>query len=85
MTKYGGRFRSLDNTLLHIDRMEKYPHDLLQNETEGTLSMWVDLILLAEAFALVRTDSGFALAAGQLCSLPQHRTVNGLYCKLKMS
>ena len=85
VTKYGGRFRSLDNTLLHIDRMEKYPHDLLQNETEGTLSMWVDLILLAEAFALVRTDSGFALAAGQLCSLPQNRTVNGLYCKLKTS
>ena len=35
VTKYGGRFRSLDNTLLHIDRMENYPHDLLQNETEG--------------------------------------------------
>lgn len=85
VTKYGGRFRSLDNALLHIDRMEKYPHDLLRNETEGTLSMWVDLILLAEAFALVRTDSGFALAAGQLCSLPQHRTVNGLHCKLKTS
>ena len=82
VTKYGGRFRSLDNTLLHIDRMEKFPHDLLRNETEGTLSMWVDFILLAEAFALVRTDSGFALAASQLCSLPQHRTVNGLYCKL---
>ena len=80
VTKYGSRFRSLDNTVLHVDRMEKYPHKPLRNETEGTLSTWVDLLLLAEAQVQVRTDSGFGVTAGQLCSLPQQRMVNGLHC-----
>jgi len=80
VTKYGSRFHSLENTLVHLDRMEKYPHTPLQNETEGTLSTWVDFLLLAEAQVQVMTGSGFAMAAGQLCSLPQQRIVNGLHC-----
>ena len=80
IAEHGSRFRTLDNTLIHLDRMEKYPHEPFQNETEGTLSTWIDFLLLAESYAQVRTDSGFPFAAGQLCSLPPTRTYNGLWC-----
>ena len=77
LTKYGERYRTLDNTLLHLDRMEKHPHYPYPNETEGTLSTWVDFLLLAESYVQVRTDSGYAFVAGELCS---SRAVDGLHC-----
>ena len=78
--KYGGQIRTLDNTVAHLDRMDKFPHTPYKNESEGTLASWVDFILLAESYLQVRTNSGFPAVAGQLCMLPPSRVIHGLHC-----
>ena len=78
--KYDSQVKTLDNTLTHLDRMDKFPHEPYKNESEGTLASWVDFILLAEAYLQVRTNSGFSAVAGQLCMLPSSRAFNGLLC-----
>ena len=76
--RYGHRVRTLNTTLMHSDKLPegRRPED----ERAGILSMWIDLILLAESYALVHAKSGFAILAGQLCSLSDDRTVDGLHC-----
>ena len=78
--KYEGRIRSLDNSVVHLDRLEKAPHEADSFETEGVMSVWVELILLAEAHGLVMGDSGFSFLAQSLCFTPDTRVVNGLTC-----
>ena len=79
--KYGSQFRTLDHTLIHLDRMDKFPHKPNKNETKGILASWVDFFLLAQSSAHVRTlGSGFSIVAGQICMLPLSRAINGLQC-----
>ena len=80
VTKYGGRFRTLDNTLLHIDKMNKIPHRLRGREMEGVVFTWVDILLLAESHVQVGGTSGYFWAAGQLCRLPSERIINADTC-----
>ena len=81
MQRFKGRFRTLDNSLVHLDRLEKYPHDIEEFEREGVLSTWIDLILLAESHSLVHEGSGYAFLAQSLCFIPKAYVVNGLECK----
>ena len=77
--RYGQRIRTIHNKLMHVDRLPagRKPED----ERAAILTMWIDLILLAESYALVRTDSGFATLAGQMCPIPDHRIIHGLHCR----
>ena len=76
--RYGHRFRTLNSILMHVDRLPESERP--EDRRQAVLSMWIDLILLAESYAIVHTDSGFAVLAGQLCSLPKSRIVDGLHC-----
>ena len=80
MHRFKGRFRSLDNSVVHLDRLEKTPHDAEEFETEGVLSTWIDLVLLAESNILVRGKSGFSLLAGHLCFIPKTKVISALKC-----
>ncbi len=81
LSAHGSRLRTLDNSVLHLDRLGKIPHDQFANETEGTLSVFVELILLAQAHVQVCSPgSGYTLVSTQLCSLPPTRVIDGLQC-----
>ena len=80
MRRFEGRVRSLDNTVVHLDLLEKTPQDSAESEREGVLNVWVELLLLAESHSLVRGDSGFAFLAQSLCFIPKDRTIDGLTC-----
>ena len=80
VSQYGGRFRTLDNILLHIDKMAKIPHLLEENEREGVISTWVDMLLLAESYVQVGGTSGYIWAAGLFCYLPTERKINAETC-----
>ena len=77
---YRGKFRTLDNTILHLDKLEKYPHVPMETEIEGVLAVWIDFVLLAESFILVREDSGFSVLAGDVCFIPPQQVISGLHC-----
>ena len=75
--RYRGRFRSLDNSVVHL---EKFPHDVKEFETEGIMTAWIDLVLLSESYSLVRGESGFPFLAQSLCFIPRTKVINGLGC-----
>ena len=81
VSKYGGRFRTLDNSLLHVDKMNKIPHLLEGNELEGVIFTWVDMFLLAESHVQVGGTSGYIWAASILCYSPSERKINGETCE----
>ncbi len=81
LSVYGSRFRTLDNSLVHLDRMIKFPHYPYGNETEGTLTVLVELAILAQSYVQVCSPgSGFTMLSSQLCFLPRSRVVDGLQC-----
>lgn len=81
LSTYGSRFRALDNAIVHLDKMAKFPHELFANETEATLSVFVELVILAQSHVQVCSPgSGYAMVATQLCSLPPNRVVDGRQC-----
>ena len=82
VTTYGMRFRSLNNTLIHVgtwDKKMKKPH---RQEQEGALYALVDLFILAQSYVLLRGDSGYSWLAGELCGLPKDHIINGTSCDL---
>ena len=81
VSKYGGRFRTLDNSLLHVDKMDKIPHVLEGNELEGIIFTWVDMFLLAESFVQVGGTSGYIWAASLLCYSASERRINAETCE----
>ncbi len=81
VSKYGGRFRTLDNSLLHVDKMDKIPHILQGNELEGIIFTWVDMFLLAESFVQVGGTSGYVWAANRFCYSPSERGINAETCE----
>ena len=66
---YGTRVRTLNNHLLHVDKMVKIPHPLSAEEKEGKMVIWVEFLLLAQGKISVWGKSGFSWAAGLLCGL----------------
>lgn len=84
VSKYGGRFRTLNNRLLHVDKIEKIPHPLQNDEVEGVLFTWVDMLLLAESHVLVGGTSGYVWAANLFCYLPNERRINAETCKIAL-
>ena len=84
LVRYGSRVRTQNVTLQHLDKLPKKPAvDKSREELERTVveGMWTDLLLLAESYILVTTDSGFGTLAGLLCELPHNRILHGLACK----
>lgn len=81
VSKYGGRFRTLDNSLLHVDKMDKIPHTLHGNELEGVIFTWVDMFLLAESHVQVGGTSGYVWAANLFCYSPSERGINAETCE----
>ncbi len=67
--KYGMRIRTLNNVLLHVDRLDKDPHPVWADETEGLISVWVEFLLLARGRMLVRGESTYSRIAGLLCGM----------------
>ena len=80
--KYHGRIRTLYNSVIHLDRLEKAPHEADGLEKEGIISTWVELILLAEAYGLVMGESGFSFLAHRLCFIPNYKIIHGLKCEI---
>ena len=79
--RYRGRVRSLESSLVHLDLLEKAPHEAGETEREGVLSVWVEMVLLAESHSIVMGESGFAFLAQSLCFTPSERKINGVTCK----
>ena len=81
VSTYGARFRTLDNYLLHVDRMNTNPSK--GQSTEGSLYTLIDLLFLAESYVQVRGSSGYAWVAGLICGpQPNHHLVDSVTCKM---
>ena len=79
---YGMRFRSLNNTLIHVGTWDKKITKPHRREQEGALFTLVDLFLLAQSYVLLRGDSGYSWMAGELCGIPKEHLINGTSCDL---
>ena len=77
---WGARFRSLNNYLIHMDKMDR-ARKVERQEKEGALYAIIDLLLLAESYVLVRGYSGYSWVAGLLCSLPNEHLIDNRTCK----
>ena len=78
---YGARFRTLNNSLLHIDKINKAkmpPHKV----KEGVLHSLIDLLLLAESYVQIRGDSGYSWVAGLLCGIPNEHLISTGNCQM---
>ena len=77
---WGARFRSLNNYLIHMDKMNR-AKKLKRQEKEGALYAIIDLLFLAESYVLVRGYSGYSWIASLLCSLPNEHLIDNRTCK----
>ena len=77
---WGARFRSLNNYLIHMDKMDR-ARKLKRQEKEGALYAIIDLLFLAESYVLVRGYSGYSWLASLLCSLPNEHLIDNRTCK----
>ena len=78
---FGGRFRTLNNYLVHLDTMNRRVKPG-QHEKEGAIFALVDMLLLAESYAQVRGASGYSWVAGLLCGpLPNEHLIDCVTCK----
>ena len=80
---YPHRFRTLNNALVHVDKLPhlKQASDSLEtNEEEGILVVWIELFLLAQANTIVRGGSGYSWIAGHLCGLKNDKKNNIWHC-----
>ncbi len=81
LVKYPHRFRTLKNSLVHVDLLGKGMGELGPGEEEeGVMAVWVELLLLAQAKVLVRGESGFSQTAGLLCGMHGNRTIDSKQC-----
>ena len=80
LTKYGSRIRTLNNTLIHVDKLGKTSHFSDAIEREGVMVLWVEFLLLAQAKVQVRGESGYPWTAGLLCGLHGSWVVNSTNC-----
>lgn len=77
--RYCSGVRTLRNTLIHMDRSKEVSSD--ERFKNGEVSMWIDLVLLAEAQTVVMPRSGFSFLATTLCLIPKPRVVYGETCR----
>lgn len=81
VSKYGLRFRTLSNYLVHVGTMDR-KRKPIKEEEEGIIFTLVDLLLLAESYVLVRGYSGYAWVSGLLCGpLPNKHLIDSVTCK----
>ena len=81
VSKYGMRFRTLSNYLVHVGTMDRKKKPIKEEE-EGILFMLVDLLLLAESYVHVRGYSGYGWVSGLLCGpLPNEHLIDSVTCK----
>ena len=80
---YGSRYKTLNFTPVHLDRLDKHSGPKTAAD-RGILSTWVDFLLLAQSYVLVKagsgdsnTRSGFNIGASQLCGIPRDRRIDG--------
>lgn len=76
------RIRSLQNELVHIDKLKKNHQVQDAKVKEGILVVWVELLLMAQGSVLLRNESGFPKLAGLLCGLNSgsNVTINPFHC-----
>ena len=76
------RFRTLKNSLVHVDKLGKSQHQQLQarEEGEGVVGVWVELLILAQAKVLVKGESGYSWTAALLCGMHGNRTIHTAQC-----
>ena len=81
--RYPDRFRTLQNSLVHVDKLGTKKGWKLgeSDEREGVIVVWVELLLLAQAKVLVSGESGFSWTAGLVCGMHGDRTVHYARCK----
>ena len=74
VAQYGDRVRTVTNiTIVHVDKRKSWT-----TEDDQFLGTWIDIVLLARAYVVVRSGSGFSVFAGELCMMPSHRIYNNL-------
>lgn len=79
---YGSIVRSLNNSVIHVNIVfDKTSQALTTAQREGIKSMWIELVLLAEADTVVMGKSGYSFFAQGLCLIPQSRVLDGDRCK----
>ena len=77
--QYGDRVRTVTNvTIVHVDKRKSWTE-----EDALFLGTWIDIVLLARSYGLVRSGSGFSAFAGELCMIPSHRIYSAFSCKQK--
>ena len=69
LREYGNRVRTLNNHILHVDKMFKVPHPLSAEEKEGKMVVWIEFLFLAQGKISMWGKSGFPWTAGLLCRL----------------
>ena len=78
---YGMRFRSLNNSLRHVDRMDN-KKGVGKAEKEGALLAFVDLFLLAQSYIIVMGYSGYSWMASLLCGQPNDHLIFSTTCDM---
>jgi len=68
LTELFSRVRTLDNSIVHVDKMKHLDRDAM-------LGTWQDVIIMAESQLLVRRSSSFADISVFLCRIPKSRIV----------
>lgn len=81
LREYGDRVRSLNDTVVHVDNFRPPPGKVTKVVKEGVMSVWVELVMLAEAHTVVMGKSGYSFLGQSLCLMPQTRVLNGDDCK----
>ena len=78
---YGARVRTLNNYLLHVDKIDKAkmpPHKV----KEGVLHSLIDLLLLAQSYVQIRGHSAYPWVAGLLCGIPNEHLISSGNCQM---
>ena len=81
ISMYGMRFRSLNNSIHHVDRMGN-KKEVGKVEKEGALLTFVDLFLLAQSYVIVMGSSGYSWMASLLCGQPNDHLIFSTTCKM---
>ena len=69
LDQYGKRIRTVHNiTIVHPDKRKSWTS--ADNEFLG---LWIDMVLLARSFMMVRTASGFSTFSSELCFMTPNR------------
>ena len=69
LEQYGRRIKTVHNaTILHPDKRKSWT-----SEEDEFLGLWVDMVLLARSYVMVRAASGFSTFSSELCFMTPNR------------